>query len=137
MYIDDIRVFKGHEGMWLRVVQTDTQYYPKGFETKVINADADGFTTADKEGDIDTWDGAREGGLLDGDVLVVFEWVLEVPRVTRSSPTSRRKIADSIKVNLCTFLAAVSEAEKLGMEVCLQNIKEGVKITFDPPQEEY
>jgi hypothetical protein len=131
MYVQGMKVTQQDEGKWLKVVKTNTRYYPEGYETKIVSAHASGgFTTKDNEGDLDTW------GLETNNIDVEFKWVLIKPTVT-SSTNGRTNIASVVRSKLQVFLNAVSEAEAHGLTIDLTDVTKGVNITFQPPEEEY
>jgi hypothetical protein len=130
MYIENIKVTQQDEGKWLKVVKTNTRYYPEGFETSIISAGTGGFTTKDNEGDLDTW------GSDNNNISVEFAWIIIKPTVV-SSTNSRTNIANLVRSKLEVFLDAVSRAEAHGLTIDLTDVTKGVNITYQPPEEEY
>jgi hypothetical protein len=129
-FIEGVEVTETHIGRMLEVVKSNTSFYPVGFTTPILNVSSGFYELADTDGDLCNW-------CSEDDNEVDFKWSRPpVPKV-KSTPAQRKKCANAIKVQLSVLLATVNDAEVLGVEVCLTNIREGVKITFDPPQEEY
>ena len=132
--IDGIEVTSEHIGKNLVVLKTyDDQRLPVGFVTTIKNVyggvvdlqDAGGeYSCYDVELDSDYWE---------------FEWVepinLEVLKKEASTKPQRMRIAETIRDAKAALDLAVSAAEEAGMKVSISN--DGVKITFNPPVEEY
>lgn len=127
MFIEGIEVTDAHVGKGVVVTKSDnSRYLPVGFKTKIHYMYSDCYEVLDNGGDEFSVDNDQE-----------FKWVTPPTPLPKSTPAQRKKLASAIKVELKALLAAVLAAEEVGIEVDLTGVREGVKMSFQPPMEEY
>tara|TARA_R110000765_G_scaffold380477_2_gene471535 strand:- start:446 stop:844 length:399 start_codon:yes stop_codon:yes gene_type:complete len=125
MSIEGIEVTDTHVGKEVVVTMTNNdRYLPVGFKAKIHYVGSNDYEVLDNEGDVFCIDNNQE-----------FKWATPPKPLPKTTPAQRKKLASAIKVELNVLLAAVKDAEAVGMEVDLTDVREGVKMSFQPPME--
>lgn len=135
--IEGVEVTSEHVGKNLRIISGYGSYFYKE-DTYPIDDVFSGYVyVLDKDKDSVEYYG--EGHCDNNTGSIVFGWEKAVKTVSidASSITSRKKLAKQVQTDLKALLASIDDAEKVGMNLDLTNIKEGIKMTFQPPLEEY
>lgn len=131
VYVDGVEITSEHIGTKLVVLGDDygdskvsVVYQPVGFETSIVRVDSNYFYTEDADGD--------ERAVCVDDC---YSFATPPKTKQKSSKPQRQKLAKAIREAKNVMDAAIKEAEEVGMMVDIT--KDSVKITFNPPMEEY
>lgn len=130
-YIDGIEVTSVHIGKKLVVLKSDDdRWLPVGFIATIENVYDNGVIDL-----LDTGGGDSSYGVVLNDAHWEFKWDTP-PKLKKASTKSlRQKLAKAIREAKKVLDNTVKEAEEVGMVVSVSD--DGIKITFNPPVEEY
>lgn len=130
LFIEGVEVTSEHIGKKLEVVSSDNdRWLPEGFVTTVVSVSEYSITLKDTGG---------EGSIYEVDKNEIdweFKWTTPPKPQKTSTKPIRQKLAKAIKEAKAALDSAILEAEEVGMVVDISN--DCVKITFNPPVEEY
>lgn len=132
LFVDGVEITSEHIGDELEVlVSCSDRWLPVGFVTAIVGVSTDGLITLQ---DVGGEESVYEIDLDDAK-LWKFKWVTHPKPKKSSTKQQRQKLAKAIREAKAALDLAVSEAEEVGMVVDIS--KDDVKITFNPPVEEY
>lgn len=131
VYIGNTEVTSEHIGKKVIVLPDEdgdsmasNKYQPVGYETTIIEVYDGYFYTEDNDGDL------RE---VDADNC--YKWATPQKPPVKSSKPQRQKLAKAIKEARKQLDEAVNNAKEVGMNVSMDG--DTIKITYNPPMEEY
>lgn len=129
--IDGVEVTSEHVGKNLRVIKSSNSHWlPVNFIATIVGVRCNGEIILQDTGGVDSYYDVY----LESDCWG-FEWVTPVKPKKSSTKPMRQKLAKAVREAKAALDLAVSEAEEAGMVVDIS--KDCVKITFNPPLEEY
>lgn len=131
LFIEDIEVTSEHIGKKLEVLRSNSDWLPVGFITIIEGVSSDGVITLQDTGGTDSHYDVECSDVDDWK----FKWVTPPKPKKSSTKSMRQKLAKAVREAKAILDSTVSEAEEVGMIVDIS--KDGVKITFNPPVEEY
>lgn len=130
-FIDGVEVTSEHIGKKLKVIKSDDhRWLPVDFISTIRAVSSDNIIDLHDTGGgdshyaIDLNYGSWE-----------FKWVNRPKPKKSSAKQQRQKLAKSIREAKSALALLVSEAEEIGMVVSIS--EDDIKITFNPPREEY
>lgn len=129
--IDGIEVTSEHIGNKLEVLKSGDHYWlPAGFIATIENVYDNGVIDL-----LDTGGGDSSYGVDLDAVHWEFKWVTLPKPKKPSTKSMRQKLAKAVREAKTVLGNAIKEAEEVGMVVSVSG--DGIKITFNPPVEEY
>lgn len=130
LFIEGVEVTSEHIGKNLKVVSTThRRWLPVGFVTTIVDVFESLLVLRNVKGESSWYGVAALANNFE------FEWVTLPKPKNSSTKSQRQKLAKAIKEAKVALDSAIQEAEEVGMKVDISN--DGVKITFNPPVEEY
>lgn len=132
--IDGIEITSEHIGKKLEVVETESNHWlPVGFIATITGVTESEISLQDIGGPENCYE--IENEYINSAAGWEFKWTVEPKPKKTSTKSQRQKLAKAIKEAKKVLDDAVEEAENVGMVVDIS--KDSVKITFNPPLEEY
>lgn len=130
-FIDDVEVTSEHIGKKLEVLKSDEDHWlPVDFITTIKGVHDNGVILLHDTGGADSY---YEVDLESN--CWKFKWVTPHKPKNPSTKPQRQKLAKAIREAKAALDSAIQEAEEVGMVVDVS--KDNIKITFNPPVEEY
>lgn len=131
--IDGVEVTSEHIGNKLKVIKTgNSRWLPVDFIATIEAVYSSGQITLQDTGGVDSH---YDVDLESESDCWEFKWVAPAKPKKSSTKQQRQKLAKAIREVKAMLDFVVSEAEEVGMVVDIS--EDGVKITFNPPVEEY
>lgn len=131
LFIEDIEVTSEHIGKKLEVLRSNSDWLPVGFITIIEGISSDGVITLQDTGGEDSYCDVKCSDVDDWK----FKWVTPPKPKKSSTKPQRRKLAMAVRAAEEVLQHAIQNAEDVGMVVSVSG--NGIKITFNPPTEEY
>lgn len=136
VYVEDVEITPEHIGMELTVVKSSSRYLTEYCSYPIIKVIEGIIKILDDEDDLEDLYHIDMGDI--NNVRFIFKWAepIKQPQTTiKSTLTSRKKMAKEIKEVHNNLQLAIANAEQCGMVVVVSS--DDVKITYNPPMEEY
>lgn len=136
VYVEGVEITSEHIGMELIVFESGSDFLTAGCSYPIVKVVEGSFEMLDDDDDID--DLYAVDVYRSKDWGLVFKWAkpTKQPQPTiKSTLTSRKKMAKEIKEAYNNLQLAIANAEKCGMMVVVKD--DDIKITYNPPMEEY